>query len=268
MEWARAKNILIAVLLAVNAFLYYTGASVANQKTILPPDYLDNAVALLEREGVTIARTAVPSRRIHLPAVTLSMLEALYPLARTALGDAHLQPELSAEGAHFHNAAGSFMVYQAPTASFSYRPAQPISDLSHFIALLQRVGLSSRTLSVSEEGDRATCLLHGVQLLDFGVRLSDGEVTGRLPLGALSEERYTDLLDPPNALLRFARYAESHGWGEQQVEGIDIAYYATTGGAFGMLVLNPGYLVQANGGVWLVDAVQGGVYAEKLPDSP
>ena len=110
MQWGKAKNVLIAVLLLVNLFLYAVTAGMVRQRSYMDEEYVENAISLLQSRGVAVEHSVFPERRIGLSTLSVSTKEMLYPMARALLEDPSLEPSVAGEGIWFRNEKGSVLL--------------------------------------------------------------------------------------------------------------------------------------------------------------
>ena len=61
MQWGKAKTVLIAVLLAVNIFLFLVTQQSVRSRSRLDEEYIDNAISLLSTRGVFIREEDFPA---------------------------------------------------------------------------------------------------------------------------------------------------------------------------------------------------------------
>jgi len=253
MEWSRTKSILIFVLLVINIFLYYNLERTKAQKFDLPQDYVRDAVATLEKRGVTVEEGAMPYRRIALPVAEIDSKELLYPLARAALGDEALQPEVGEDGIRFTNAAGEFILLT--DTDFAFAPSGEMPDFGN---ILKKAGYDKHSYLEDTAGG-IRILIGGVKVEGCGVTYENGVFTGTLIDPREATLRYVGLIDPVNALLSFADYADKAGLGAQTVTSVESIYALEQEGLFKVLTAEPSYKITSNGTAYLVAAVSGEV---------
>lgn len=263
MLWTRAKGILIAVLLLVNLLLFGIAASIQSQKVRLPDSYLDDMGIQLERAGVQIDRQTMPDRREFAPQITIATKDMLLPLARTLLGDDTLDQQQEADGSRYENAAGTVTV--SGDGVLLFVPVQAIESLSQLEELLLQAGFDRADLLADQEGGRLHLLVDGLPVDGCGLVLQGGAVYGRLLQASQRETVYKSLLDPPNALLRFAEHAQQLDLGTQTVTRVETVYRPQQGGRYNTLVLTPAYRITAGSGVFLVNAMNGAVERAASP---
>ncbi len=253
MEWNRTKSILILVLLIVNIFLYYNLERTKAQKLDLPQDYVKDAVAALERQGVTVAEGAMPPRRIALPVAEIDSKELLYPLARAALGDETLEPEIGGDGIRFSNDSGLFVLLTDTDFTF-----KPYGETPTFGDILEKAGYAKKSY-VEDTAGGIRLLIGGVKVEGCGVTYEDGVYSGTLINPQEAVLRYVGLIDPVNALLNFADYAKKADLGEQTVTSVESIYALEQEGLFKVLTAEPAYKITSNRIAYLVTAVSGEV---------
>ncbi|HWQ50931.1 MAG TPA: hypothetical protein VN369_03915 [Terriglobales bacterium] len=253
MEWSRTKSILIALLLVIDVFLYYNLERTKAQKLDLPEEYVTDAVAALEERGVTVEAGAMPWRRIALPVAEMDSRELLYPLARAALGDEALQPEIGEEGIRFTNGNGTFVLITDTDFTFS-----PAGDKPDFGEILKKAGYAKKSYVVDAAGG-VRILIGGVKVEGCGVTFEDGVFSGTLIEPQAAVLRSVGLIDPVNALLSFADYAKKANLGAQTVSAVESVYALEQEGLFKVLTAEPAYKITSNGVAYLVAAVSGEV---------
>ena len=65
MQWNKAKTVLIVVLLLVNMFLFSVTQQTVRSRRLLEDEYIENAISLLQTRGLSIAKEAFPSQKLH-----------------------------------------------------------------------------------------------------------------------------------------------------------------------------------------------------------
>ena len=135
MQWGKAKTVLIAVLLAVNIFLFLVTQQSVRSRSRLDEEYIDNAISLLSTRGVFIREEDFSSSKLLLSTATISTKEMLYPFARALLEDQTLEPSVEGDGVWFRGEKGSVLLSGA--ADFSFEAEQPPKDLGEVGELLQ-----------------------------------------------------------------------------------------------------------------------------------
>ncbi|MPM09898.1 hypothetical protein SDC9_56221 [bioreactor metagenome] len=253
MEWSRTKSILIFVLLVIDIFLYYNLERTKAQKFDLPEEYVRDAVAALEKRGVTVEEGAMPNRRISLPVAEIDSKELLYPVARAALGDDTLQPEVGEEGIRFSNDAGEFILLTDTDFTF-----KPFGEKPDFGNILKIAGYDKHSYQEDTAGG-IRILIGGVKVEGCGVTYEDGVYTGTLINPQQATLKYVGLIDPVNALLNFADYADKAGLGAQAVTSVESIYALEQEGLFKVLTAEPAYKITSNKTAYLVAAVSGEV---------
>ena len=251
MEWNKTKGILILVLCIVNIFLYHNLERIQSQKFDLSEDYIADAVAALENKNIIIDSEAMPRRRIALPLVEINTKELLYPVARAALSDSELEPEMSSDGILFSNENGVFLLRS--DIDFTFRPT---AGKPEFADILSKAGYKEKNYEKDAAGG-IRILINSVKVEGCRITWDDGEYTGTLINPALETFKYVDLMDPVNALLRFADYANLTDMGIQTVTAVDGIYILEQEGLFKLLTAAPAYKITSNELAYLVDAVSG-----------
>jgi hypothetical protein len=179
--------------------------------------------------------------------------ELLYPVARAALGDETLQPEVGEEGIRFANEAGEFVLLS--DTDFIYSPSGEKPDFGN---ILKIAGYDKHSyLEDSAGGIRI--LIGGVKVEGCGVTYEDGVFNGTLIDPRQATLRYVGLIDPVNALLNFAGYADKADLGAQTVTSVESIYALEQEGLFKVLTAEPAYKITSNGIFYLVAAVSGEV---------
>lgn len=241
------------MLLVIDIFLYYNLERTKAQKFNLPEEYVRDAVVALKKRGVTVEEGAMPNHRIALPVAEIDSKELLYPLARAALQDETLQPEIGEEGIRFSNAAGEFILLTDTDFTFS-----PSGEKPDFGNILKIAGYDKHSYQQDSAGG-IRILIGGVKVEGCGVTYQNGVYTGTLidPRGATL--RYVGLIDPVNALLNFADYAKKADLGAQTVTSVESIYALEQEGLFKVLTAEPAYKITSNKIAYLVAAVSGEV---------
>ena len=230
MQWGKAKTVLIAVLLAVNIFLFLVTQQSVRSRSRLDEEYIDNAISLLSTRGVFIREEDFSSSKLLLSTATISTKEMLYPFARALLEDQTLEPSVEGDGVWFRGEKGSVLLSGA--ADFSFEAEQPPKDLGEVGELLQMAGFSQEEF-VEQDG-RLVQTLFDVPMYGCEVSLKNGVVTGRLLVTAKAVQKNDELIDAANALLDRLKAAgirakiddsdQSMGWkaAEYEMKGVPL----------------------------------------------
>ena len=253
MQWGKAKNVLIAVLLLVNLFLCAVTAGMVRQRSRMDDEYVENAIQLLQSRGVVIERSVFPERRIGLSTLNVSTKEMLYPMARTLLDDPALEPSVASEGIWFRNEKGTVLL--TGSSEFVYMPAEPINGLEEARSLLIRAGFPEKELQI--EGNAICQYYKGVLLDGCAARLEENGLQGRLLATDRSSSQTQELMDAANALLLFAAGMQEEDHVPCRVTSIGSVYTVDTGGLFNSATCTPAYRIESEAGSYLVDAVTG-----------
>ena len=259
MQWGRARAVLIAVLLAVKAFLFFVTQQTVHSRSQLDGEYIDNASSLLSTRGVFIKKEDFPSQKLMINTVSLSTKEMLYPLARTLLEDQTLEPSVEGEGVWFRGEKGSVLLSGA--ADFSFEAKEPAEDLEQVKALLQRAGFSQEEFI--EQDGKLVQTLFDVPMYGCTVSLENELLTGRLLVTAKAVQKNDELIDVANALLAFSAWLEEPSLAAHTVEQVTPVYLVETAGLFNTATCTPGYRIQTGDGACLVNAVTGEVLPEE-----
>lgn len=241
------------MLLVIDIFLYYNLERTKAQKFDLTEEYVRDAVVALKKRGVTVEEGAMPNHRIALPVAEIDSKELLYPLARAALQDETLQPEVGEEGIRFSNDAGEFILLTDTDFTFS-----PSGEKPDFGNILKIAGYDKHSYQEDTAGG-IRILIGGVKVEGCGVTYENGVYTGTLINPREATLRYVGLIDPVNALLNFADYADKADLGAQTVTSVENIYALEQEGLFKVLTAEPAYKITSNKIAYLVAAVSGEV---------
>ena len=254
-QWGKAKNVLIAVLLLVNLFLYAVTAGMVRQRSHMDEEYVENAISLLQSRGVAVERSVFPERRIGLSTLNVSTKEMLYPMARALLEDPSLEPSVAGEGIWFRNEKGSVLL--TGSSDFVFVPVKTLNSLEEARELLIKSGFSENELQI--EGDRLCQLYKGVLLEGCVTRLQGNALHGRLLDTSRGSSSTQELMDAANALLLFAAHMQEEEKVPCTVSLIGNVYEVETGGLFNAATCTPAYRIVCEAGSYRVDAVSGAV---------
>ncbi len=253
MEWSKAKNILILVLVFANIVLLANLLKMNDDKTLLDEDYQEDAVSILELSNVYVDVETIPDRISSLPVVQIDATENLHSFARAVLGDVELLPN-SVEGATmFENDSGRFLI--SDNFSFEFTSTGEIVEIDAFMTT---VGYESADFELHTDENGANLLLNGVRVLGFGARYSDEDmarISGQLFGIENVVEEDVPLRNAVDALFVLADYfsIEQDYSGEFTVKSIDFVYRYTYSSLQGMIVLNPTYYIVGDSGSYGVD---------------
>ncbi|MBQ2697981.1 MAG: hypothetical protein IJF59_04830 [Clostridia bacterium] len=259
MQWGRAKTVLIALLLGVNLFLAMFIAETQTARGRLSEEYIADTVRLLDRRGLSVAKEDFYAVRLRLPTLTFSTEGMLDGLVTGLLGEVHEMT--STEEGSLYRRDGNRLLRTGAT-DFVYSPAQPIGE-EELLSTLERAGFPAEEFLVTEKGLVLT--VEGVEVADYGVRLEEGALHGRLLRAEHLRRRNDSLLDTANALLALSEALSAAGQIPCTVTGIAPVYLAELSGLSNEATLRPGYrVVVEGGGVWYVEAASGEVSAEAM----
>jgi len=230
MKTSRLKNIVIVILLLVNAFLLFlllsrrAGERDSNERRV------EQLCTLFEKNGVAFDRALLPDEETHL---TLSLERDAAreeAFASALLGTA----ESSDSGGGVSRFTGEFRSGGTADALLS----RPVDDPESFSKqLFKTFGYTFLTSQLTDGSGSVTGIRSEKGLLIFNASLtltfSDSSLTGVSGtfLPALDEGRRTDGLDAVDALVHFLDYCSVSGVVCTEVRALDEGYLLQTSSA-------------------------------------
>lgn len=275
MEWSKVKNIIILILLMLNAFLLVLVLGRQRAADQYARSAVTRAVQVLEQNGVKVSEDALGDASAP-PELTVSRdLQAEQAIARALLGEDVRRADRSG-GLYVYEGAGGSALFRASgefEAELTPRSPEGRSPAAHAAALLKQLGLEGELVGAPQAGESGEVVmlqkLNGVPV--YSCRLVfryDGQgltaLRGTLLAGqARSAPEQTQLLDLPNTLIRFLDGVLEQGSLCSAVTGLRPGYRLTQ--SFGAeLHLAPAWLVSTDAGSYYLDGATGALEAAGL----
>lgn len=275
MEWSKVKNIIILILLMLNAFLLVLVLGRRRAVDEYARSAVTRAVQVLEKNGVKVSEDALGDASA-LPELTVSRdLQAEQALARALLGEDVRRTDQSG-GLYAYEGAGGSALFRASgefQAELTPRPLEGRTPAGHAAALLKQLGLEGELISAPQAGESGEVVmlqkLNGVSVYSCRLVFRYDEqglttLSGVLLAGpARSAPDQADFLDLPNALIRFLDGILEQGSLCSAVTGLRPGYRLTQ--SFGAeLRLAPTWLVNTDAGSYYLDGATGALEAAAL----
>lgn len=268
MEWRRVKNIIILVLLLVNAFLlvlvgYRKGEALRYEQTALT-----QAVQALESSGIEVDVHAVSSA------------DGLTPLTveRDTEQEARMMSALLDETVEGDDRGGGLYLYRGERGEASVRLGGELSAAladdprwytgdpeGHAAGLLRQMEIDARQVQAVREDGAVRVVFRqqwdGVPLFSCQVTFTylDGRLTavqGNLLAAVGAAEEQGTVLTLPTALLRFLDYVRGSGDVCSSIQSMEAGYRATQSFS-GTTRLTAVWLVSSNTASYYLDASTG-----------
>ena len=223
MKTSRLKNIVIVILLLVNAFLLFlllsrrAGERDSNERRV------EQLCTLFEKNGVAFDRALLPDEETHL-SLSLERDTAREEAFASALLGTAESSDSGGGVSRFTGEYGSCSIRSGGTADALL--SRPVDDPESFSKQLFTDGSGSVTGMRSEKGQ----LIFNASLT---LTFSDSSLTGVSGtfLPALDEGRRTDGLDAVDALVHFLDYCSASGVVCTEVRALDEGYLLQTSSA-------------------------------------
>jgi len=236
-EWSKLKNIIILILVTLNAFLLFLVAERESQDTRSANSARADAIAVLQSNGVALEEDIVP-KTMELPLLQVSRdLEQETLLAEALLGAPVTVEARGGEVYRYHNATGSIQFHNGGEIVAQLEPgAFPLNGhnaAQHAQEVLSRLNFQGEELETTLAGGSGVIvfrqLYNGVPLLDCQVTLS---YAGGCLVGISNGRRLTGepvavqghTITVPTALMRLYNGLKDLGDIYSRIESITPAY--------------------------------------------
>lgn len=271
MEWSKVKNIIILILLAVNAFLLVQTVGQERQYRRYREEAVTGAVEILRRQGYEVDSSVLKEGRKLAPLSAERDKESEQQLAQALLGDVTRTENgvraayQGTEGSGWFRGDGSFSFTFGPEA---YR-ADKGDEGEHGRKLLSKAGYPCEVLGIEsgEDGIKVSVrqVWEGVPIFSCTAELTyrDGalaEIAGERLIGtpSMGEDREENM-DLPTALIRFMNGMRDGGHVFTRIEAMTAGYQTASAGR--RMMLEPVWEVVTDVETMLVDGVTGAMSA-------
>lgn len=264
MEWSKIKNIIVILLLVVNAFLLMLVLGRETKSRGYEEQTRLDTIAILARSGISLDRALLP-REMALTVQSVPRDEARQAAQAATLLGSVVSPD--GDGT-YTTTSGSLRFYSDGAFSFSGKtfPAGTVDNSHTALDLLAQLGIEAEVTGLSPDGDTVTASL----LWDGTPVFAPSEITVRFEEGTpVSAEGYRlagtpvpEASDPPlrlvTILLQLLEYIKANGIICQEITGITPGYSlnATQGGPPRLV---PVWHITTDTGTYFLNAVTGAV---------
>ncbi len=269
MEWSKLKNVILLMLLCVNAILLLLVGSQAGQDSRYQAETRQAARAVLEQGGISFALDEIPDD-LTLPVTTVTRdrsgeagIAAALLGEVTPEGESEVRPRYTGPGgtAEF-SMNGSFIITFTP-GTWTLEEGQAYEDASQ--ACLDAMGFTGALSDLSRNGDETVLTYcqswEGAPLFSCSVRLhwqgSDLiQVEGQRLDGTAAPASGKTLLSTPTILVRFLAGINEGGYVCSRIDAMDSGYLFT-GNTTRQVQLTPVWRFVTDTGTYYVNAVSG-----------
>ena len=267
MEWRKLKNLIILILLTVNAFLLVLVGARREEAAEYERSALEQTALVLENRGIAVDCSG------------LSAGDSLTPLGagRELERELHMAQALLGKAVQADNRGGGLYLYHSGMGDLAMRTGGELSaELGgsedwrtdhperHAAGLLKKMGIEGLLTGVTEEGDRTGVrfrqLWHGTPVFSCEVEFTYSShflrsIQGTLLTAGGGAAEAGRVLTLPTALMRFSEEIAATGDVCTAVYSMVPGYRGTTQSLSGGVRLTP---------VWLVDTDTGSFYLDGL----
>lgn len=265
MEWSKLKNIVLLLLVCVNVALlsFLLGGELQN-RGIQNKARLE-AIAFLEKKGVTAAEGAIPAEMDLRPKVVERDLEWEGTIARALLGEDLRVQDRGAGVYRYSSGVGAIQFHNDGAFSGEFLPGSfPVggSRAEDCLALLKTLDFEGTLLE--EKGDSLTfrqtwegCPLFSQQVT---LEIEGGRVTamtaGRRLVGQPAEDADRETMTVSTALIRFFNGMNELGGVCSRIDGVEQGYVSSTS-LSGPMQLTPVWRIATDTDEYQMDLVTG-----------
>lgn len=275
MEWSKIKTIILIILAGTNLLLLSFVLRQDLQKRIVQLQARQEAVAFLEKNGVTVEENIIPKEDTLQPQQVERDRESEPKLAQALLGGQVEERLLGGEVYRYHNQRGYIQfhadgTFQGEFVSGAF-PLDGADPRSYSVEILKKLNFQGEILEVTGEEDGAaetTVLLrqiwNGSPLFDRQVTLTyrGGDLVsmsgGRRLMGTPQPDESRQTLEVPTALIRFYHGLTAMGDVCSRIDSITQGYVASNYSP-GSTSLVPVWQVATDTGTYLLDMLTGEV---------
>lgn len=268
MNWSKAKTVLIAVLLAVNAFLLVTYVMRENEVRRDEVSVRSDLCRILSAQGISVSEDIIPSDSLEIRPATRENTHDFQKTAERLFGS--VVENTGGEGTAFVGDGGNVM-FSKDTFSLVYESGEELSDSQDAKNLAARIASKLHVSTASYDFESETKdggyvvyipqVFSGVHVFDCDIEMrisSGGNVLAHgkfLGKGKASESE-GEVIATSALMLSFADEVNERGYGELSIS--EIAYgYVSKPLTSGVLSLAPTLEIKTSEGVFYVDMQTG-----------
>lgn len=270
MDWSRAKNLLIALLLCVNTFLIVTYVMRENETRNDELTLRSDVAGILAAQGISVEDELIPLDSVQISAAVLPDIESRSALAEKVFGE--VSESVGAGSTTYLGEDGNIM-FSKESFSLVYESGNGVENETMALELAESV---AKKLSVSAERKLFTCrdidggyvievpqVFSGITVFDGAIefRISDsGSVIAHGKFVGCSGFESADGKGrrTSSLMLDFADAIREEGHDEVTVEAIELGY-SSKYRSDGAISLNPMVRITADCGTYGVDVSNGAV---------
>lgn len=275
MEWSKIKTIILIILAGTNLLLLSFVLRQDLQERSVQRQARQEAVAFLEKNGVTVEENIIPKEDPLQPQQVERDRESEPELAQALLGGQVEERLLGGEVYRYHNQQGYIQfhadgTFQGEFVSGAF-PLDGADPRNYSVEILKKLNFQGEILEVTGEEDGAaetTVLLrqswNGNPLFDRQVTLTyrGGDLVsmsgGRRLMGTPQPDESRQTLEVPTALIRFYHGLTAMGDVCSRIDSITQGYVASNYSP-GSTSLVPVWQVATDTGTYLLDMLTGEV---------
>ena len=236
MEWSKAKNIILIILVVTNIFLCFFVIAPKTQNASQQQKAREHAIALLHDQGISVEESLIPTD-INTSQCTLSQDRSRESALASALLGTITPQDLGGSVTLYTGLNGSIRFHNNGEFSAEFNPASmPIGDASHeeySLDIIKKLEIEAEIYSISIENDSTIVqigqLWNGIPLQGYGltlhyhnnalVRITDGtRLAGTIALDNVPT------ITVPTALMNFLTGIQELGDVSQSIVDIQPAY--------------------------------------------
>ncbi len=268
MNWSRAKTVLIAVLLAVNAFLLVTYVMRENQVRSDEVAVRSDLCKILSAQGIAVSEDTIPSDSIEIRPATRESIHNLKKIAEKLFGS--VVENTGEEGIAYVGDGGN-VLFSKDTFSLVYESGEEVSSsqdakkLAGKLALKLNVPTASYDfISETKDGGYVVYIpqvFSGVHVFDCDIEMrisSGGNVLahGKFLGKGKTSEASGEVMATSALMLSFADAVKTRGHGELRISEINYGYVSKPLTS-GVLSLIPTLEIKTSESVFYVDMQTG-----------
>lgn len=268
MEWRKLKNLIILILLTVNAFLLVLVGARREEAASYERSALEQTAQVLERGGIQMELDTLVSADRLAPVVVERDLGRELTLARALLGKAS-QADNRGGGLYLYRGMGELTMRTGGELSAE------LSDSAfwhvdhperHAASLLKKMGVKAEQIGATREGEwtrvRFRQLWNGAPVFSCEVEFtyySDflNSVQGTLLTAETGTAEAGEILTLPTALMRFSEEIAAIGDVCSAIRSMEPGYRGTVQSLAGGVRLTPVWLVDTDAGSFYLDGLTG-----------
>ena len=268
MEWSKLKNIILILLLCVNAFLLVLAGIQESRSARYEEETRQAAVDVLEQNGIAFGLERLPEDMDLAPLTVTRDRESEAEVARALLGEVERQEEN--EVRHLYAGAGGTAEFSLNGAfSVSLQPGTWVKEHERSLedasrACLERIGCQGQLEEQSAEGGRTALTFRqlwvGAPVFSCRITLVwEGDqllrVEGDRLAGSAASSGAGDPLSAAAVLVRFVGGINEGGYVCGRVDAMTPGYLLS--GAARPVDLTPVWRIDTDSGSYYVDAYAG-----------